>query len=251
MTLIPACALGQDTLGLSAAAGGQVLSGNFRSYNVTASANCWVVRGKSEWDVSPSFRYTFNGALREREVYSAESYERHFTRRLKFLAFAEQEHSWLRRTLFRCNAGAGVSLVLYEGRGVLLEASEAALPDLYLSLLTMRARDNFTVRPSTRVKLRYEHAPVRIETVNMVQPQALGWSLEGRLPVIPYGRNVNFRSTTTVDAVVYKGLSVGARLDFIYQSYPHYAASSVEPYDLTFTFYLKYQLIKHTKHTSK
>ena len=122
---------------------------------------------------------------------------------------------------------------------MLFEGSEAILPDFYLSLTNVM-RDYFAIRPSTRLKLRIESYPVRFETINMVQPEMLGWELSGHYDIINQRLNTNFRSVTTLDVAIKKGFSIGTRLDFIYQTYPHIVDTTIRPYDLTFIFYIKY-----------
>ena len=125
-------------------------------------------------------------------------------------------------------------------KGVLIEMSEAILSDFYLSLTNVK-RDYFSIRPSTRLKIRIESYPVRFETINMVQPEIAGWQMEGHYGIINQKNNINFRSITTLDVAIKKGFSIGTRLDFIYQTYPHLVDATIKPYDLTFIFYLKYQ----------
>lgn len=241
LLLLPGYLCAQDTLSGAISAGGQVLSGNFNSYTVYASAEVHGHRLKHDWAVSPLFRYTNNsGALKEREAYSTESYFLRFTPHFKFLVFSEQEHSWLRKTLFRANLGAGIGYKFYHSKVCTVEGSEAILPDFYLSLTNVR-RDYFSLRPSTRLKIRVEYYPVRFETINMVQPEALGWEISGHYAIIDQRNNINFRSISTLDIAIRKGFSVGARLDFIYQTYPALVDAKIKPYDLTCVFYLKYQ----------
>jgi hypothetical protein len=242
LLILPAYVFAQDTISGSVAAGGQVLSGNFNSYTVNANTDWRGRHLKSDWDIAPSFRYTNNsGTLKEREVYATESYFYRFTPHFKVLVFSEQEHSWLRKTLFRGNLGVGISYRFIHTKVLSIEGSEAILPDFYFSI-TNRKRDNFAIRPSTRLKIRVEYYPLRFETINMVQPEALGWGLTGHYNIIDQKSNINFRSTTTLDVAIKKGFSIGARLDFIYQTYPHLVDAKIQPYDLTFVFYLKYQL---------
>ena len=232
----------QDTIAGSVAAGGTVLSGNFNSYTVNANTDWRGRHGKNEWDIAPSFRYTNNtGVLKEREFYATESYFYRFTPHFKFLVFSEQEHSWLRKTLFRGNLGVGISYRFLHTQVITIEGSEAILPDFYLSI-TNPKRDYFAIRPSTRLKIRVEYYPLRFETINMVQPEALGWGLTGHYQIIDQRNNINFRSVTTLDVAIKKGFSAGGRLDFIYQTYPVLVDARIKPYDLTFVFYLKYQL---------
>ena len=242
LLILPAYVFAQDTISGSVAAGGQILSGNMNRYTFNANTDWGGRHLRNDWDIAPSFRYTYvNGALKEREVYAAESYFYRFTPHFKVLVFSEQEHSLLRRTTFRGNLGIGVSYRFVHTKVLLIEASEAILPDFYLSL-TNRAFDNFTIRPSTRLKIRVDYSPLRFETINMVQPEALGWGLTGHYNIIDQKSNINFRSSTTLDVAIKKGFSVGARLDFIYQTYPHLVDAKIQPYDLNFVFYLKYQL---------
>ncbi len=240
--LIPSLLSAQDTISGAVAAGGQILAGNFRTYGFNASTD-WNGRHlKHNWDIAPMFRYTNNsGVLREREFYSTESYFYRFSPNAKVLVFSEQEHSWLRKTLFRGNLGVGLSYKFIHSKLLTIEASEAILPDFYLSL-TIVKRDNFAIRPSTRLKIRIESYPLRFETINMVQPEILGWELSGHYALIDQRDNINFRSITTLDIAIKKGFSVGGRLDFIYQTYPHLVATNIQPYDLSFVFYLKYSL---------
>ena len=239
--LLPTYLFAQDTLSGAISAGGQVLSGNFNTYSAFASVDLHGHRLKHDWAVSPLFRYTNNsGVLKEREAYSSEAYFLRFTPHLKFLVFSEQEHSYLRKTLFRANLGVGISYKFYHSKECTIEGSEAILPDFYLSL-SNRRRDYFAIRPSTRLKIRAEHYPVRFETVNMVQPEACGWELSGHWAIIDQKLNINFRSITTFDVAIKKGFSVGTRLDFIYQTYPAHIDARIKPYDLTFVFYVKYQ----------
>jgi hypothetical protein len=231
----------QDTLSGSLSAGGQVLAGNFRMYTLNFATDIRGHRLRHDWDVSPMFRYTKNtGVLREREAYSTEAYFYRFAANVKFLVFSEQEHSWLRKTLFRANLGAGFSYKFVKTKVLLIEGSEAILPDFYLSLTNDR-RDYFAVRPSTRLKIRVEYYPLRFETVNMVQPEIVGWAMSGHYDIIDPRQNVNFRSITTLDVAIKKGFSIGTRLDFIYQTYPHLVDATIRPYDLTFIFYVRYQ----------
>lgn len=239
--LIPTYIFAQDTISGSVSAGGQVLSGNFRMYTLNASMDLHGRRLRHDWAISPLFRYTNNtGVLREREAYCTEAYFLRFTPHVKFMVFSEQEHSWLRKVLFRANLGIGGSFKFIHTKVFTVEASEAILPDFYLSITNVR-RDYFAIRPSTRLKIRIESYPVRFETINMVQPEIAGWELSGHYDIIDQKFNTNFRSITTLDIAIKKGFSVGTRLDFIYQSYPHLVDPNIKPYDLTFIFYLRYQ----------
>lgn len=242
LLILPVCVFAQDTISGSVTAGGQVLSGNMNRYTFNTNTD-WTGRHlKNDWDIAPSYRFTYvTGILKEQEFYSTESYFYRFTTRFKVLVFSEQEHSLLRKTAFRANLGIGLSYRFIRTKVILIEASEAILPDFYLSS-TNNKFDNFAIRPSTRLKIRIEYYPLRLETINMVQPEALGWELAGHYRIIDQKSNINFRNSTTLDVAVKKGFSIGSRLDFIYQTYPHLVDSRVQPYDLNFVFYLKYQL---------
>ena len=231
-------------------AGGQITAGNFNNFGFTTCAELKKVNHRNYWTISPTFRITMQKAAgdsvyrkKELEFYSNQAYERKYDK-WKIIVFSEIEHSYLRKVKFRTDFGVGGGYQLIRGKNVFLEITEVILPDVYIS--DTASRDNFTLRSSTRLKFVVKLDPITISSINLFQPELCGWDFKGY--IISAGENINFRSTTSIDVAVRKGVSIGGRLDYIYQTYPHVISEElrskvkISPYDIIASFYIKYTI---------
>ena len=245
----------KENLRFSILIGGQITAGNYQNYGVNST---FEIHGQSRnhlWDITPSFRFTelmsnHNWIKKEEEFYSNQAYYLKFNNKWKFLSFSEIEHSLLRKTLFRGDIGIGIGYNVIKDKRVQFEITEVVLPDVYISSDTFggysiikRPANNFTLRSSTRCKLVLNFPPFTLSSSNLIQPEVCGWQIsDGH--IISQKDNINIRSTNTIDIMIKKGLSVGGKVDIIYQSYPNFITENqslvIKPYDVVTTIYLKY-----------
>ena len=240
----------RDTLHFNILVGGQLTAGNFNNFGFSASSDLRKVHKRDFWSVSPSFRITMlkssstskSYQKKELEFYSNQSYERKYDK-WKFILFSEIEHSYLRKVKFRTDIGIGGGYQFINNKRVLIDLTEVILPDFYIS--DTMSRDNFTLRSSTRLKFILRLDPVTISSINLFQPELCGWDfLNGH--IINPADNINFRSTTTIDVMIKRGFSIGGKLDYIYQTYPHFISENsvvkISPYDIVTSVYIKWTI---------
>ena len=218
--------------------------GNYNFYTIGSKSDIRYKIGNSIFELSTSYKYTKNGIikdvnlpskdsfyLKEKEFYNVVSYA-HSKHRLKFIAFSEQERSFLRKIDLRYDIGAGLGYKIINDKKIYFEISGVILPES--NTYTVKSDDILSLRFSTRLKFICEAKPFRFSNIILYQPSL--WNSKN----VDNSLNLNIRNTTTCDASIYKSISIGLSNDFVLQSYVHYIFPNKRSYDNTFTFYIKY-----------
>ena len=226
---------------------GNYTSGNYNSYTIGFKSDIRYNDKNNVYEISPAFRYTENGfirnskpdsfALKENEKYNVMSYS-HLWNKFKFIALSEQEQSFLRKINLRYNLGIGAGYKFLSSKQSYLEVSEVLLPE---NVIYQNSAFNITsLRYSTRVKFYYEMRDdstkrriFSISNILLVQPSI--WNSQ----YVNYMDNLNIRNSTSFDVCLYKELSLGISNDYVMQSYVHVIFPSKRIYDNTVMIYIK------------
>jgi hypothetical protein len=216
--------------------------GNLNSFNMNAQAGLAKDTGRITWSVLPTFQYTMiknkdDYETYEKETFFTSSISRHFGK-WKIISFSDAENSYLRKIRFRVSSGIGLGYVLLHNSMFKISISEVIMPEYYLSEPSEEDsvnRENFTLRPSTRFKLKYSHK-FTFESISFIQPAI--WTSSD----IRFKDNINFRTTNTLDAPIGKKISIG--FQFIMQIFtlPNYFDDNVRIIDSKLSFIAKLSL---------
>jgi hypothetical protein len=212
--------------------------GNLNSININTQSSFSKDTGKLNWSLSPIFQYTLIRQSQkyvtfEREAFITSSVSHQYGK-WKLIGFADMENSFLRKVLFRGSFGLGVGYTLVDIKNWKFTVSEVLMPEYFLSE-DKNVGQRFTLRPSTRIKLKYSNK-INFESITFFQPPI--WTSGN----IPFKNNINFRTTNTVDVPVAKRLSLGAQFMMQLFTLPAYFDSSIKMMDSRILFILKITL---------
>ena len=212
--------------------------GNFSSIGVTVKADIKKDTGKFTWAITPTYRWSEQSPfgqtrmnLYEDEFYFTANVARKFGA-WKIMAFSEDEKSYMRKIRLRGSLGLGVARDIVESKGWDLSISEVILPEYYWSS-SDQAKNNFTLRLSTRIKLGYETSLFKVSSITLYQPAIFSSN------DVDYASNLNMRSTNTLTYKIKKGYEIGVLYIYSYQGYPYYINKAVSPSQETASLILK------------
>jgi hypothetical protein len=231
------------TLTFNTSLGGNVTGGNFISYGGNIKSELVKDWKKSQINWNPSFEYSkisTNGTLhlREREIYSSLNFNKKFNS-FNFYLFNEMEHSFLQKVDLRSSLGVGLGHKIVKNKNWDINISEMIMPEFMMSSFG-NLYDNFSIRSSTRLKIKWSNSIYKFNSVSFFQPALYTVkSSNGDLVNIPFNDNLNFRSNTTIEAKVSKVISLGVGNSLTYEAYSHSINKEVKPLDYNFYFFLK------------
>lgn len=211
--------------------------GNYNNYTIGYKIDAKYIFGKSSIELLSTCRYTKTGSkpdslyLKERELYNIISYS-YLVKSVKFIAYSEQENSFLRKINLRYSLGVGCGYKFFNSKKFVVELSEVVLPET--KYFTDKIHDINNIRLSTRFKVLYDNKPLRISNIVLYQPSI--WNSKGVDNTI----DLNIRNSTTIDVTAYKNISIGLNNEYVMQKYIHYVYPNKRMIDNSLTFYIKY-----------
>jgi hypothetical protein len=227
-------------INLDASIGGNATGGNYNSYTSYVKSNLSKTWNSNQLNWSPSFEYSKisnngNWQLKEKEIYSNFNYVKN-VKSFKFYLFNEFEHSYLQKVDLRGSLGIGVGHKIISNNNITIDISEVIQPETMISSFG-KLYDNFAIRSSTRLKLKWTKSIFSFNSVSFFQPSL--YTVKNGGDVVNFNNNINFRSNTTFDIKVYKLISIGLGNQVTYESYTHSINPSTKPLDYQFSFLLK------------
>ena len=214
--------------------GGYLSEGNFNAFNVNSSLNIRQDSGKYTWNAHPSFTLTYYDKIINREFYNSIAINIRFNNKWKILLFNEDENSFGRKINYRGSLGIGIShKFIYENK-IMIDISEAILPELYM----INNCDIKIIRLSTRVKFIYKKEKLTLSSITLIQPSIFNYVINE----IPYNKSINIRSTNSLMFTITKKTSFGVGFDLINDGISSHINTKVKPLDTKLYFTVKYEI---------
>ena len=231
------------TLKFSNSIGGNITGGNYYSYTGNIKSELSKDWKNSQLNWSPNFEYSQISTdgklqLREREVYSNFNFVKNI-KSSKFYFNNEFEHSYLQKVDLRASLGAGLGHKIINSSKFQSDISELIMPEFMMSNFG-KIYDNFAIRSSTRLKIKWSNSKSKINFICFYQPSLLTIKdINGNATKVPFNNNVNFRGTVSFETKVSKLWSLGIGNSITYESYSHSIDNSVKPLDYMVYFFIK------------
>ena len=220
--------------------GGDAFDGNFRSIGFTAKGDIKKITPNYDWAANAAYRWSKQSKYGLQELIQYEN-EIYFTSSLsknlgnwKVLAFTDDERSYMRGIDLRSSLGVGVGHYLIKSDKLDISLTEVALPEYYWSDVSSNY-NNFTVRASTRLKVDYEKAPLKLSSVSLFQPAVLSTR------EVSFKENLTWRSANSIEFSVSKRVSIGMLYNVSYEGYPYHINKAVKPLQQTASMIFKYK----------
>jgi Protein of unknown function, DUF481 len=212
--------------------------GNLDAININFQSTIADDTGRWNWNVAPYFQYTMVRqnqayATLERETFITSTMSRQYGK-WKLIGFADMENSFLRKVLYRGAFGIGLGYTLVQNKNWRFTISEVLMPE-FLMLENQNLDSYFSLRMSTRLKLKYSHK-ISFESITFLQPPI--WTSRH----ISFLDNFNIRTINTLDVPVAKRLSLGVQFLLQISTLPAYIDPTVNVTDGGLSLFLKVTL---------
>jgi hypothetical protein len=97
--------------------------------------------------------------------------------------------------------------------------------------------DNFRIRSSTRLKMKFTSGLFKFQSVTFYQPSL--YTVKNGGTIINFKDNINWNNQSSIELQLNKLFSMGLGDNLTYESYTHSIKPTYKPLDTNFFFFIK------------